>query len=372
MATFADFDLLPTLIADLTSQQITRPTEVQQQSIPALLRGESLVGVSETGSGKTLAYALPMLSRLKELEIGGSAVSKPGRPRGVVVVPGRELGEQVAGVFKSLTHGTRLRVRSVLGGSKKQVARQNVNGNFEILVGTPGRLTQLLDTWDLRLDDVRTLVFDEADQLIDKGFLPSATQILEACPSKAQLVMFSATLPPSVDPILAPLFFKEPVRVRTAGASRTVRGLSVENIAVDDESRFEALRKVLIRDFAVGTLVFANTRKQGDELAGWLSQHQFDFVPLMGEMERTERRRNLAAFRDGAVNILLTTDLGGRGLDIQRVDRVVNVHLPHGLDNYLHRVGRTARAGREGTVVNLVAGRDHELMAELKWRSRKK
>lgn len=372
MSSFADLNLLPSLVEGLAEQRITRPTEIQTRGIPALLRGEPFIGVSETGSGKTLAFALPLLHRLKELELDGSAVSEPGRPRGLVVVPGRELGEQVSKVFKSLTHSTRLRVRTALGGSKKQVAKQNVAGKFEILVATPGRLTHLLDTRQLDLGDVRTVVLDEADQLLDKGFLPSIRRVVEACPHGAQRVLFSATLPGSMDAVWAPLFPRKPTRVRTAGAARTVPGLSVEQIAVDDDSRFEALRRVLIRDFKVGTLLFTNTRKQAEELASWLREHRFDFVALMGEMDRTHRRRNLTRFRDGEVNLLLTTDLGGRGLDLERVDRVINVHLPQELDNYLHRAGRTARAGRSGTVINLVTGRDRPLIDTLRKRRKKR
>jgi ATP-dependent RNA helicase RhlE len=372
VSSFADLNLLPSLVEGLAEQSIKRPTEIQERAIPILLRGESLIGVAETGSGKTFAFALPLLHRLKQLELDGSAVSEPGRPRGLVVVPGRELGEQVGKVLKNLTHSTRLRVRTALGGSKKQVARQNVSGRFEILVATPGRLTHLLDSRQLKLDDVRTVVLDEADQLLDKGFLPPIRRVVDACPSKAQRVLFSATLPGSMDAVWAPLFPAAPTRIRSSGASRTVPTLSVEQVAVDDDSRFEALRRVLIRDFKVGTLLFCNTRKQADELAAWLAEHRFEYAPLMGEMDRTDRRRSLARFRDGEVNLLLTTDLGGRGLDIERVDRVINVHLPQELDNYLHRAGRTARAGRTGAVINLVASRDRPLVDALRKRQRKR
>ena len=372
MAAFSELPLLPSLLASLAEQGLTRPTPIQARTLQPLLDGEPLVGVSETGSGKTLAYALPMLHQLKSLEDAGSAVSQAGRPRGLVLVPGRELGEQVSKVFKSLTHLTRLRVRTVLGGAARKIARQNVSGLFEILVATPGRLTQLLDGGELRLDDVRVLVFDEADQMLDAGFLPTAQRIVGACPPPVQIVMFSATLPRSLDAIVRDLFATSPLRVQTQGSEHLVPTLSTDNRTVTDGRRAEVLRAALAEAPSVGTLLFANTRRQVEGVGRWLEDEGIDFVAYMGQMDRLERRANLARFRSGAVSILLATDLGGRGLDIERVERVINVHLPQDLDNYLHRVGRTARAGRSGRVINLVTQRDQPLLAKLKKRESKR
>ena len=365
MSTFAQLPLLPTLIASLGEQDLTTPTPIQQQAIPALLEGKSLVGVAETGSGKTLAFVLPMLHRLKSMELEGSLVNTSGRPRGLVIVPGRELGEQVSKVFKSLTHGTRLRVRTALGGTKKQIARQNVSGNFEVLVATPGRLELLLDSKELHLDDVRTVVFDEADQMLDAGFLPAAKRILKSCRKSVQLVLFSATLPQTLDAAVAALYSTPPVRVRTKGSERLVPTLTTDNRTVNNGKRFDALRTLFEEDLRTPSMLFVNTREQCDELAKWLDDEGVPYVAYRGQMERRERRENLARFRSGEVSVLIATDLGGRGLDIDTVARVINVHLPKQLDNYLHRVGRTARAGREGLVVNLVTQRDQTLLAKV-------
>lgn len=365
MASFSDFPLLPTLVTSLQEQGITRPTDIQARTLKALLDGRPLVGVSETGSGKTLAYVLPMLHQLKTLELGGSSVTEPGRPRGLVLVPGRELGEQVSKVFKGLTHGTRLRVRTVLGGSKKQIARQNVAGNLEIVVATPGRITQLLDGGQLDLSDVRMVVVDEADEMLDAGFLPTARRILGACRPSRQLVLFSATLPGNLEGIVRDLFSVKPLRVQTSGSQKTVPTLTTENRKVADGNRADVLRQVLAQDRQAGTLLFANTRKQCEGIAQWLQDEGIEFVSYWGQMDRAQRRANLRRFRSGQVKVLLATDLGGRGLDIERVDRVINVHLPHDRANYIHRVGRTARAGRKGLVVNLVTDRDKALMAKI-------
>lgn len=370
LTSFAELPLLPTLLASLTELGLTRPTDIQRRAVPPLLEGRPFVGVAETGSGKTLAYALPMLHRLKALEASGDAVTSAGRPRGLVLVPGRELGDQVSRVFKSLTHQTRLRVRTALGGTAKQVARQNVGGAFDILVATPGRLEQLLASNELWLGDVRILVLDEADQLIDRGFVPVARRVAGECASGVQLAMFTATMPQALDAVVHELFGENPVQVRTRGSQRVVATLTTKNRSVDHCQRTDMLREVLGEDGETGTLLFANTREQCDVIAAWLTEQGIDHVRYTGQMDPLERRRNLARFRNGEVALLLTTDLGGRGLDIERVDRVVNVHLPRDIDNYLHRVGRTARAGRKGLVVNFVSQRDLPLMAKLRRRER--
>ncbi len=370
MSKFSDFQLLPSLLESLKEQGFTQPTEVQARTLPALLKGDSVVAVSQTGSGKTLAYVLPMLHQLKSLENDGSSVERPGRPRGLVIVPGRELGEQVGKVLKGLTHTTRLRVRTVLGGTKKQIARQNVSGPLEILVATPGRLEQLLATGPLQLDDIRMIVFDEADQLLDPGFLPVARRIIAACSRRPQLAMFSATLPQSMDPIVGQFFTTAPLRVRTRGSQQVVATLRTDNRAVANGRRVDVLTAALAEAPDVGTLLFSNTRGQCERIASWLEDAGVPYTTYMGEMDRQERRDNLARFSSGEVSVLLTTDLGGRGLDIERIGRVVNVHLPTDVNNYLHRVGRTARAGRSGQVINLVTERDAPLIEKLKRRER--
>ena len=369
MSSFSNTDLLPTLVNTLASLKIKTPTDIQRQSLQPLLDGQSFMGVSETGSGKTLAYVLPLLHNLKRLELDGFAVSKPSYPRGLILVPGRELGEQVSKVLKSLTHETRLRVRTALGGSKKKVSRKNVSGVFEILVATPGRLDTLVGDGGVNLGDVRSVVFDEADQMIDPGFLPVAKRMLGLCPPKAQLVLFSATLPVALEHVAKQLFPSPPKFIRTSGSQQVVATLTTVNHNIINGRRAETLIDILRKEPDVGTILFVNSREQLDSVAVWLNDTEISFTIYRGQMERFERKANLKLFRSGGVSVLLTTDLGGRGLDIERVERVINIYLPRDIDNYLHRAGRTARAGREGLVVNLVTQRDQPLMAKLKKRA---
>jgi ATP-dependent RNA helicase RhlE len=337
---------------------------VQALALPLLLERKSAVVIAETGSGKTLTYVLPILDRLKRMEEDGNPVSTEAEPRALIIVPTRELGEQVAGVFKSLTHATRLRVRSVLGGQKMRMNRESAAGTFEVLVATPGRLERLVQAGELSLGGMRVVVLDEADQLLDLGFLPTVMALVRGVPSQCQLALFSATMAPTVEEVVARAFH-DAARLETAGSRRTVATLQTRHVDVPDGRRAQALRAVLAEPFTGGTMLFANTRAQCDDVAAWLRGEGWSCVVHRGDMDPVERRRNLRAFREGQVDFLLTTDMGARGLDIAHVARVINVHLPRELDNYLHRVGRTARAGRGGLVVNLVTPRDAPLLEQL-------
>ena len=364
MNSFADLALLPTLKETLAEKELTRPTEIQAQAVPALLAGRSVVGVAETGSGKTLSYALPILHRLKTLELQGNPITVYGEPRAVVIVPTRELGEQVAKAFKPFTHTTRLRVRALLGGTTMEVAKRSVQGAFEVLVATPGRLIKLMEAGLVTLGDVRTLVLDEADQMLDHGFLPDVRRIVKNCPAERQLALFSATVSPAVEKLIAELFSGAEV-IRSQGSHRVVPTLSTSRQIVTGGKRFPLLERLLGQKAEGGTILFTNTREQCDKLAAELEEAGWPCVVYRGEMDKGERRRNLKAFREGEIDLLISTDLASRGLDVEHVGRVINYHMPQRMENYLHRVGRTARAGRPGHVVDFITERDAPLVRQL-------
>jgi len=364
MSSFADFALLPSLQATLVEERLVTPTEIQARAIPVLLQGKSVIGLAETGSGKTLAFALPVLHRLKTLENEGNRITEPSRPRALVIVPARELGEQVTRMFKPFTHTTRLRVRSVLGGTKFDAAKRSVAGAFEVLVATPGRLLQLMERELVGLDDVRILVFDEADRMLDQGFLPDANTIAAACPPERQLALFSATVSPAVQTLMNKLFAGAEL-IQTQGSHQVVPTLTTINLNVTDGKRMPFLEYLLKKQSDGGTLIFTNTRDQCDDLAELIRQTGRTCLVYRGEMDKAERRANLKSFRKGDTELLISTDLASRGLDVEHVVRVINYHLPNNLENYLHRVGRTARAGRKGLVINLVTERDAPFMAKL-------
>lgn len=364
MNTFTDFGLLPSILKTLKAKQIYKPTEIQRFAIPLLMSGQSVVGVSETGSGKTLTYALPLLNLLKELEQNQNPVTDFASPRAVVLVPTRDLGEQVSKVFKNFTHDTRLRVRPALGGMAFEQARRNIENPFEILLATPGRIIQLIEKKLINLSDVRLLVFDEADQMLDEGFLSDSKRIAKNCPEDIIMALFSATVSESVEELMNALFQKAEV-VRSQGSGKTVSTLKTVNETVIDGIRWPIFEKILKTKVQGGTIVFANTREQCDRIAAEMTEKGYTCLLYRGEMEKNQRRANLKKFRDGEVNVLISTDLAARGLDLEHVARVVNYHLPQQMESYLHRVGRTARAGRTGLVINLVTERDLALIAKI-------
>lgn len=361
---FSEFGLLATLQKTLKEKNLRKPTEIQTRIIPLMLAEKSVVGISETGSGKTLSYVLPILHVLKALEAQGDEVKKEGTPRAVVMVPTRELGEQISKVFKEFTHDTRLRVRPALGGTPTTVSKKNVSGPFEVLLATPGRLSQLLADKSVWLDDVRILIFDEVDQMMDEGFKADSNRIAEACPDELTLGLFSATVSPEVEELMENLFAKANV-IYSSGSGKLVKTLTTKNLKVEDGKRWPLLIKTLEEPMEGGTLLFTNTREQCDTVAEELTKAGYVCGVYRGDMDSVERKKTLQSFRNGNLDLLISTDLAGRGLDVELIDRVINYHLPQEIDNYIHRVGRTARAGRKGLVVNLVTERDLPLINEV-------
>ena len=363
MSTFKNFTLIPSLQETLREKGFSTPTEIQNLTLPELLNGHSTVGLAETGTGKTLAYVLPILHMLKTLENEGNSVKIESQPRAIVIVPSRELGEQVSKVFKIFTHATRLRIRSALGGTTMNMAKRNVAGCFEVLVATPNRTLQLIEH-GLCLTDVHLIVFDEADQMLDDSFLPIATRLVKACPPNPQMALFSATISPVVQGLIGKLFSNVQV-FRSKGSHRVVSTLTTRNETIIRGDRLSVICDLLKDDNKGGVLIFTNTKAQCDKLAAQLKEKEFECAILRGGMDRLERRNNLKHFHDGQIAILISTDLASRGLDFENVTCVINYHLPQEMDNYLHRVGRTARAGRSGLVINFVTERDKELFDKL-------
>ena len=364
MRSFPDFGLLPSVLTTLKAQKLSRPTEIQAQIIPLLMSGQSAVGVSETGSGKTLAFVLPILNALKTLENEKNPVTNERSPRAIILAPTRDLGEQISRVFKTFTHDTRIRVRPALGGTKFEQARRNAADVFEVLLATPGRLIQLIQGNLIDLSDVRMLVCDEADQLIDEGFLTTTKAIVKACPHDIQMSLFSATISAGVQELINELFPKAEV-VRSSGSGAVTATLQTKNVKVEDGKRWPVLERILSTPAHGGTMLFTNTREQCDALAKQLNDANYPCVIYRGEMDKLERRGNLRKFREGQVKLLVSTDLAARGLDVNDVGCVINYHLPKQMENYLHRAGRTARAGRPGVVINLVTERDMRLVEKL-------
>jgi ATP-dependent RNA helicase RhlE len=327
------------------------PTPIQVESIPSLLRGQDLLGLAPTGSGKTAAFALPLLQRLVAGRHQG-----PRRARVLVLVPTRELAAQVGEVFRRL--GAFLarppKVAVLYGGVSVNPQMMGLRGGADVVVATPGRLLDLMDRNALRLDAIDALVLDEADRLLDLGFAAERERVLAALPTQRQNLLFSATFPPDVQ-ALAGSLLRDAVRIEAASQASAEPAIVQRVIAVDAGRRTELLRHLLQKDGWQRVLVFVATRHATEHVARKLYDRGIYAVPFHGDMSQSQRTEVLDTFKNGGWDVLVTTDLAARGIDIPGLEVVVNYDLPRSPNDYVHRIGRTGRAGASGVAVSLVS-----------------
>ncbi len=348
MPSFYDFHLQPAIYKALADMEITEPTPVQSEAIPALMAGRDLVGQSATGSGKTLAYGIPLVERL----------AKDRRVvQALVLVPTRELAIQVNAVLSRLAAGRRLTTALLVGGRPYGSQISALRYGSQIVVGTPGRVKDHLDRGTLVLSELRICVLDEADQMLDSGFAPAIEEILETTPNTRQTALFSATIPDWIEK-LQQRFLNNPVKVAIAMAAG---GLStIEQIAyqVPQDQKIAALCTLLNSSEGESSLVFGKTKYGVEKLGNQLSRLGFTVGTLHSNKSQSAREKVLTAFRLGQVQTLLATNVAARGLDILGIDQVINYELPESSDLFTHRVGRTGRMGRQGKAITLLAPAD--------------
>jgi superfamily II DNA/RNA helicase len=347
---FADLGVPAPLVAVLTADGKTAPFPIQADTLPDALAGKDVLGRGKTGSGKTIAFALPLVARLGTVLAGGRR--RPGRPLALVLAPTRELATQIAAAFRPLADAYSLRVSTVFGGvsQNKQVAE--LKAGVDILVACPGRLEDLMKQGFVSLDAVEITVLDEADHMADLGFLPVVTRILSATPTDGQRLLFSATLDNGVDKLVN-RFLHSPVLHSVDDANSPVEAMTHHVLQVETADE----KKDLIETLASGSsrrILFTRTKHQAKKLAKQLTASGIPAVDLHGNLAQGARDRNLAAFGDGSVRVLVATDVAARGVHVDNVELVVHVDPPAEHKAYLHRSGRTARAGSAGDVVTVM------------------
>ncbi|MBF0877536.1 DEAD/DEAH box helicase [Gluconobacter cerevisiae] len=343
---FEELGLIAPLLATLAQAGHKRPSLIQGQAIPPLLEGKDVLVGSQTGSGKTAAFVLPMLQKLEE------AGPAPG-PRALILEPTRELAAQTAAVCRQLGRRLSLKTRVVCGGTSREQQVQSVSDGVDIIVATHGRLLDLVQQADLVLEHLTYLVLDEADRLLDEDFSASMTALTPYFPDHPpQTVFCSATLPePVMD--LAKRVTRNPVRVEIAAESFTPKNIRQRAIFVEKDDKPETVAR-LLKHFEGRSIVFARTKNTVDALAKILRRHNLRIETLHGDRTQGARNKALDLFRQGRVPILVTTDIASRGLDIPDVDLVINMDMPETPEAYVHRIGRTARAGRKGVAFSLI------------------
>jgi len=343
---FASLGLPPRLVRALAREGITTPFEIQQATVPDALAGRDVLGRGQTGSGKTLAFGLPVLAR-----VAASGKARPLHPKALVLVPTRELAMQVNDALLPLGKSVGVFLKTAVGGVPYDRQIDSLRRGVEIIVATPGRLGDLISRGVCRLDDIEITVLDEADQMADMGFLPEVTELLAKTPAGAQRLLFSATLDRDVD-ALVKRFMTDPVTHSTAPATAAVSTMDHHLLLIPPNDKFAVTASIAARTGR--TMIFARTQMGVDRLVGQLAEVGVRAGALHGGKTQRVRTRALAEFKEGRVNVLVATDVAARGIHVDGVSLVVHVDPPKDPKDYLHRAGRTARAGESGAVATLV------------------
>ncbi len=350
MTTFADLGLSPKLVAALAKTSLQTPTPIQAQAIPHIMQGRDLMGLAQTGTGKTAAFGLPLLHRL--LELGHPP--GPKNVRALILAPTRELIAQIKDNLEAFTKGTAVKVTMVVGGASLFKQAQALSKGTDVLVATPGRLIDLLERGDVKLDQCAYLVLDEADHMLDMGFIHSLRKIAKHIPLKRQTMLFSATMPKDISEI-ADTYLRDPIRVQVAPPGKPIEKIVQGVYFIPNGDKAKLLETYLKGHPGEQALVFGRTKHGSEKLMKLLDSWGFKVGSIHGNKSQSQRDRTLSEFRSGALDVLVATDVAARGIDIPTVRHVYNYDLPNVPENYVHRIGRTARAGAEGTAVAFCA-----------------
>lgn len=356
--TFEDMGLPARLCSNLAEMGFDTPTPIQEKAIPLALEGRDVMGLAQTGTGKTASFGLPMLALLGRME----GKPQPKTVRGLVLAPTRELAKQIHDNLRAYSEGTSVRIGLVVGGASINAQAKRLERGLGILVATPGRLIDLMDRDAVRLDKTQFLVLDEADQMLDMGFIHALRQIAPKLAADRHTMLFSATMPKHMNE-LAQTYLNDPVRVETAPPGKPADKVTQELHYVTKTSKMGLLIELLDKHRNEAAIVFARTKHGAERMKRTLVAKGYGAEAVHGNKSQGQRERAIKAFRAGEVMVLVATDVAARGLDIPEVRYVYNYDLPNVPDNYVHRIGRTARAGRDGAAIAFCAPDE---MGELK------
>lgn len=346
---FTTLGLAEPLLRAISEQSYETPTPIQARSIPVMLEGHDLVGIAQTGTGKTAAFVLPILHRIA----ANRARPAPRACRALVLAPTRELATQIADAARTYGKFTRPSVAVVIGGAKPGPQARRMESGVDLLVATPGRLLDHVAAGVIRLDAVETVVLDEADQMLDLGFIPAIRQIMAKLPRQRQAVMFSATMPKPIR-ALAGEFLRDPREVAVSVESNPVDRIDQQVLLLAPEEKKDKLAWLLADVAVERAIVFTRTKHGADKVTRHLEDAGIGAAAIHGNKSQGQRERALDQFRSGRIRVLVATDIAARGIDVDNVSHVVNFELPNVPESYVHRIGRTARAGAEGVAISLV------------------
>ncbi|ATQ75360.1 DEAD/DEAH box helicase [Massilia violaceinigra] len=360
---FADFGLAPEILRALTDQGYIHPTPIQAKAIPIVLQGRDVMGAAQTGTGKTASFSLPIIQLL--LAHASPSMSPARHPvRALVLTPTRELAVQVAENVKAYAQHTPLRSTVVFGGMDMKGQTIILKGGVEIVIATPGRLLDHIEQKNVSLGQVQMLVMDEADRMLDMGFLPDLQRIINLLPKKRQNLMFSATFSPEIKK-LANSFLTDPVTIEVARSNATADKVTQIVYKVADEAKRDVVEFLIRGRDLKQVLVFSNTKIGASRLSRHLEQGGIKATAIHGDKTQQERMGALDAFKKGEIDVLVATDVAARGLDISDLPCVINFDLPYNAEDYVHRIGRTGRAGASGDALSVFSDKDERLLVDI-------
>lgn len=364
---FNDLKLTPAILKALGKENYTAPTPIQEQAIPVVLAGRDLFGCAQTGTGKTAAFALPIVQLLTEQQ------SKPGRvrrTRSLILTPTRELALQIADNIKAYGQFTDLRCLAIVGGVSQKVQERALEQGADIIIATPGRLIDLINQKFVDLQAVQILVLDEADRMLDMGFINDVKKIIAKMPSKKQTLFFSATMPPEISKLVKTLLVN-PVKVEVTPASTTVERIEQSVYFVEKAGKQGLLNELLKDKSIISALVFTRTKHGADRVVRGLTKANITAQAIHGNKSQNSRQNALLNFRSGATRVLVATDIAARGIDIDELSHVINFNLPNIPETYVHRIGRTGRAGLSGIAISFCETEERPYLKDIEKKIKK-
>ena len=355
---FADLGLSPEVLQAVRDAGYETPTPIQEQAIPYVLMGRDVLGCAQTGTGKTAGFVLPML------DILAAGRARARMPRSLILEPTRELAAQVSQAFETYGKHHKLSMALLIGGESFTDQEKKLDRGVDVLIATPGRLLDLIDRGKILLSDTKLLVIDEADRMLDMGFIPDVERIVSFIPKIRQTLFFSATMPPEIRR-LADAFLMNPKEISVAPPASPAETVVQALLVVDPMDKRETLRRLLRHEDVKNALIFCNRKRDVDMLHRSLAKHGFDVAALHGDMAQSKRTETLERFKNSEVRLLVCSDVAARGLDIQGLSHVFNFDVPHHAEDYVHRIGRTGRAGRDGRAYTIASPEDGKAVAAI-------
>ncbi len=365
--TFKDLKLIGPLLDAVAKEGYAVPTPIQEQAIPHILQGRDLIGIAQTGTGKTAAFVLPLLQLMSQ----SPRRTIPKSPRTLVLAPTRELAAQIGESFSVYGSFMRFRHTVIFGGVNQGAQVRAMSKGVDVLVATPGRLLDLMNQGHVSLNHLEFLVLDEVDRMLDMGFLVDVKKIISKLPPQRQSIFLSATMPHRISE-LAKTLLRHPVRVEVAPQATTVELVQQKVLFVDERNKIAILLELLRREDLDCVLVFTRTKRRANTVAKMLTGNGIRAEAIHGNKSQSQRTKALDSFKSGQVRVLVATDIAARGIDVDDISHVINYDLPVGqIENYVHRIGRTARAGAKGTAYSLCASYERDTLREIEGLIRK-